>query len=120
MAPQQVNVSWRVGVDLVHVPRLTNLLEDDAALERLFAPGELARTDPPHVAGCLAAKEAAAKALGITPPPWREIVVRAAPGGRPTVTFGPRLAPRVAAADCSIAHDGDYAVAIVLLVLQRP
>ena len=56
-----------LGLDLVAIDRVATLLgrHRERLLARCFAPGEPDRPDDPqHLAGLLAAKEAAFKALG--------------------------------------------------------
>lgn len=112
--------SLRVGADLVRIPRVARLLENEEAVGRFLAPDEIARGDAAHVAGCIAAKEALFKALGIAPPRWREVGVRSAGNGRPVLELSPELAALIQSCDVSISHDGDYAVAFVILSLRAP
>jgi len=121
-----------VGVDLVEVPRLTQIIADKGSrvFERLLTPDERAycesRPDPAtHVAVRLAAKEAVYKALqgseaarGIG---WREIEVVRAPDGRPDVALSGIAAARakelgVARVMLSLSHTHLAAVAVALLV----
>lgn len=106
----------RLGTDLVHIPKLTRLLEDTPTLDRLFHADERAPEDPAHLAGILAAKEAFFKALGRAPE-WLAVEVRHETGGRPFLTFAPHLKMH-ARTECqlSISHDGEYALAAVVLV----
>ena len=120
-----------VGIDVVPVERVQEMLDrhGDRVLKRLFTPGELARaTDLAHqalhLAGRLAAKEAAYKALsadgadlGIG---WQSIEVeRLADGSPQLVLHGPALARfrALGASRChvSLSHDGGVAAAIVLI-----
>ena len=120
-----------IGIDVVPVERVEGLLErhGDRALKRLFTPGELVRArdlahQALHLAGRLAAKEAAYKALsadgadlGIG---WQSIEVERLPDGRPSlVLHGPALARFRALggtrAHVSLSHDGGIAAAVVLI-----
>jgi len=80
-----------VGVDLVAVDRVRGLLErhGERFLRRCFDPGEIAdRLDVEHLAGLLAVKEAAFKALGPSHPSgitWRDITVGRSSSGRPEI-----------------------------------
>ena len=124
-----------IGVDVVDIARFTRTLERTPALrERLFAPSERARPDgasgprrPESLAGCFAAKEALAKALGApVGMAWHDaVVVREAAGegltGAPprfelTGSVAERAAERgVARVHLSISHDGGVATAFVVL-----
>jgi holo-[acyl-carrier protein] synthase len=115
-----------LGLDLVAVDRVATLLarHRERLLARCFAPGELARPDDPqHVAGLLAAKEAAFKALGTgwgDGVGWRDARVARHRSGEPRLELAERAAERAAAlgvggAHLSITHAGGVAVAIVVL-----
>src|SRR3989338_1275362 len=64
----------RIGTDIVHIPKLKNLMHNKTALERMFSHAELENPEPSHLAGILAAKESVFKALGIAPS-WLEVNV---------------------------------------------
>jgi holo-[acyl-carrier protein] synthase len=129
-APPPGNVRG-IGVDLAQIPRFRRAVErwDDRFLRKVFTDDEIAycreRRDPiPHLAARFAAKEAALKALGTglaLGTRWREVEVRRAPGQAPTLTLTGRCQSLAAArgadtALLSLTHDGDYALAQVLLI----
>lgn len=119
-----------LGTDLARVARFREFIEAEktALLERLFTPGErqyaFAKADPsPHLAARFAAKESCLKAFGTG---WRdgigwhdmEVVPDAL--GRPDLILSGRAAEiagekRVEMVHLSYSHDGEYAVATVLL-----
>ena len=120
-----------IGIDVVPVERVERLLErhGERALKRLFTPAEIGRAagmsyQALHLAGRLAAKEAAYKALsaegadlGIG---WQSIEVERLPDGRPQlILHGPALARfnALGATRChvSLSHDGGIAAAVVIL-----
>lgn len=120
-----------VGMDVVPVERVMELLErhGERALRRLFTPDEIARArdlshQALHLAGRLAAKEAAYKALsaqgadlGIG---WQHIEVERLEDGRPLLVLrGPALARFEALgarqAHLSLSHDGGIAAAVVVI-----
>lgn len=124
-----------VGVDLVHVPGLRAQLADPASR---FAAGtftvgertdaaERASGDPArHLAARFAAKEAFIKAWSggfFGAPPQlagldlRQIEVITDAWGRPALRLASPLAERVGSlrAHVSLSHDGDYAMAQVVL-----
>ena len=115
-----------VGLDVVGTERAARLLarHGQRLLDRCFAVGEVARPrDAEHLAGLLAAKEAAFKALGCgwgSGVGWRDVTVARDASG------APRLALDRAAADLaaklgarawhlSITHAAGVAVAVVIL-----
>jgi holo-[acyl-carrier protein] synthase len=115
-----------LGVDLVSVERVAGMLARHGArlLERCLAPGEAARPeDPQHLAGLLAAKEAAFKALGCgwgDGVGWRDPRIERTGPGAPRLVLSGAAALRAQAlgartAHLSITHDGGVAVAVVIL-----
>jgi holo-[acyl-carrier protein] synthase len=115
-----------VGLDLVGVERTAGLLarHGDRLLGRCFAAGEVVRpADAEHVAGLLAAKEAAFKALGTgwgDGVGWRDAAVERTAAGAPHLRLAGAAAARAAAlgvrtSHLSITHAAGVAVAIVIL-----
>lgn len=120
-----------IGIDLAKIPRMRRVVErwDERFLRRVFTDEEIAycrrRRDPiPHFAARFAAKEAALKALGTglrMGVRWRELEVRRERGEAPTMVLSGRcraiaLAQGARRVLVSLTHDGDYAVAQVMLV----
>ena len=112
-----------VGVDIVDVARLSRVLaRTPGVAARVFAEGErtYAEGSVQRLASRFAAKEAAAKALGVPARVrWREIEVVVADGGRPTLVVTGHTAEIAAAAGIrswhvSLTHDGGVAVAVVV------
>jgi holo-[acyl-carrier protein] synthase len=118
-----------IGLDLVDVDRFARAMErhGDAFVARICRDGEAkALTGRPrvtHLAGLFAAKEAAMKALGTG---WaagigfRQIEVERDAGGAPRLRLhgaAEALARSrgVVATHLSITHDGESAVAVVVL-----
>lgn len=120
-----------IGIDVVPVTRVQQMIDrhGDRILQRLFTPAEMARAgDLAHMtlflAGRLAAKEAAYKALsaegadlGIG---WQSIEVERLDDGRPQLVLrGPALArfEALGARRChvSLSHDGGIAAAVVVI-----
>lgn len=106
-------MGFACGVDMLYIPGITRILMDEAMLEKFFDSQELQRTDPEHLAGIIAAKEAFFKALGIIPK-FREIQVTHEKSGKPKLVVSPKY-QQFASIDVSISHDKDYAVAFVVL-----
>ncbi|MBI2526174.1 MAG: holo-ACP synthase [Candidatus Rokubacteria bacterium] len=124
-----------IGVDLARIPRMRKVIErwNDRFLQRVFTEEEIAycrrRRDPvPHLAARFAAKEAGLKALGTglrMGVRWKELEVRREPGQAPILVLSGRTralahAKGARRALLSLTHDGDYALAQVLLVGGEP
>ena len=112
-----------LGVDVVDVARLERALARPGLAQRLVTPAELARAQgrarpAEHLAGVLAAKEAAMKALGLRSlPAWaRRIEVSRGREGAPLVSVAGRRAPVV----LSVSHDGGVALAAALRLARPP
>src|SRR3954464_3130951 len=109
-----------VGVDVVDITRFTESLHRTPSLsERLFTPAER-KLPPPRLAGCFAAKEALAKALGAPKGlAWQDAEIlrgkdgAAQPPGPGTVAAAAKKLG-VRAWHLSLSHDGGMAVAMVV------
>lgn len=119
-----------IGTDLARISRFEQLLAAGKAgvVERLFTAAErdysLAKKAPaPYLAARFAAKEAFLKALGLglrDGLSWQDIEVVRDDLGKPSLTLAGRAAELcrergLAATHLSYSHDGDYAVATVIL-----
>jgi holo-[acyl-carrier protein] synthase len=118
-----------LGVDLARIARFREFVDNSSpVLERLFCPDEreyaLARRDPAQaLAARFAAKEAFFKALGTGMRDglsWHQVCVRRDELGCPALALSGRAAEMLAQrgaqrALLSYSHDGDYAVAMVIL-----
>ena len=122
-----------LGTDLARIDRFRKFIDDEktALLGRLFTLGEreyaFAKKDPaPHLAARFAAKESCLKAFGTG---WREGIswhdMEVVPDelGRPDLVLSGRAADIAGergaeVVHLSYSHDGDYAVATV--ILERP
>ena len=116
-----------IGLDLVEVRRVQRLLDRHGQrfLVRCFCPGEVRRaTDAEHLAGLLAAKEAAYKALSLRRGDgagWRSFrVIRPSSSGPPRLELLGTAQRRaveagIVHAHLSITHHGGMAAAVVIL-----
>lgn len=119
-----------VGVDLARISRFERFLGDGktALLERLFTVGERdyslgKKSAAAHLAARFAAKEAFLKALGLGLRDglgWHDIEVVRDELGKPSLVLTGRAAELLLERDISgshlsYSHDGDYAVATVIL-----
>lgn len=119
----------QMGCDVCHIVAIEQMLkEGPEALERMFTPQErqysASQTHPAqHLAGIFAAKEALAKAVrepSLLGKYYREVTVCHRENGTPDLKLSESLAEAfsgrgIRVADLSISHDGDYAVAVVLV-----
>ena len=109
-----------IGVDVADISRLDSALRRTPALaDRLFADSE--RELPmPSLAGCFAAKEATAKALGGPAGlRWTDVIVAHDSLGRPLLEVRGTVAAAaerlgVAAWHLSISHDAGVCIAMVV------
>ncbi len=119
-----------IGTDLCRSSRFEKYLEagKDGVLVRLFTPGEreyaLAKRYPaPHLAARFAAKEAFLKALGLglrDGISWQDVEVVRNDLGAPSLQLSGRAAEitrqrGIGRIHLSYSHDGDYAMATVVL-----
>jgi holo-[acyl-carrier protein] synthase len=117
-------VSGGIGIDLLEVERLERALERRPRLaERVFTDAErayaAARARPAmHLAARFCAKEAVAKALGLTAWSWRDVEVvatDAAPAVRLSGGVAKRAAELGVTAVVSLTHTDSTAGAVALL-----
>ncbi len=106
----------KIGIDLVRLSRVTELLENRQALEKIFHPEEIT-DDVARLAGRLAAKEAYFKARG-KKGDWLSVAVRNDEAGRPVITADADADSRDRVS-LSITHEGDYAAAVVIIEENR-
>jgi holo-[acyl-carrier protein] synthase len=118
-----------LGLDLVEIARVERLLErhGSRALARLFTPAEIAPyadRHARHLAGRVAAKEAAYKALSGAPGAraigWTEIEVVPRDGASPVLAFhgrASRAASWLGVSSCllTLTHTATTAAAVVIL-----
>lgn len=115
-----------LGVDVVAIARVAALLarHGERFTARCFLPGEVRRpAHAEHLAGVLAAKEAAFKALGTgwgEGVGWHSVEVTRSAAGAPSLRLHGVAAARAAAlggsrAHLSISHAAGVAVAVVVL-----
>ena len=109
-----------IGVDVAEISRLAAALERTPALAgRLFADSERGRPIR-SLAGCFAAKEALAKALGAPPGlRWTDAVLCHDANGKPALELSGTVAAaaaRIGVTDwhVSISHDAGICVAMVV------
>lgn len=109
-----------IGVDITEISRLESALARTPALaDRLFTQSER-KGSARELAGCFAAKEALAKALGAPRGlRWTDAVLRREANGKPVLEVHGTVAVAAAALGVSawhvsISHDGGFCVAMVV------
>jgi len=104
----------KIGTDIVFVTRMSKLTP--AAAKKIFLPSELRSASNERLAGIFALKECCKKIFGPRQVGWHDILVTRR-NGKPVIKLPQQLQKSVSALDCSVAHDGGFAVAVV--VVQR-
>ncbi len=118
-----------IGTDLARIERFRKFLQPgNKVLQRIFADDErcyaLQKKDPaPYLAARFAAKEAFVKALGTglrDGLSWQQVIVVRDTLGCPSLQLSGRAAEMLEergakSTHLSYSHDGDYAVATVIL-----
>ena len=118
----------RLGIDLVHVPRISDSLRDfgERFAQRLFTEAEIANAQSTEAerearfAARFAAKEATITALSLSEAGvnWRDMEVQRGDDGSCAMVLGGAAlaaarALRINRVLVCLSHDGDYAVAVV-------
>ena len=111
-------MSISVGNDIVDIVRFRSKIKNKSVLEKIFLSSEMKNKDIKHLAGLFAAKEAITKALNLKPGKWLEIEISHERNGRPKIAFSSEIKKLVRDCSLSIAHDGKYAVATVVVSLK--
>lgn len=102
-----------IGIDLAYIPELQKRLDGSGGVEKVFIGSELAQNPKlESLAGVFTAKEAFMKAIG-KKIDWRDVWVEKQESGEP-VLVSPMLTSGEKA-HVSISHDGEYAIAVVLI-----
>ena|SRR5581483_5162025 len=105
------------GVDIVYILGTEKILNDESLLQKFVDPAELRTSTPEHLAGIIAAKEAFFKALGQVPH-FREVSLEYSTSHKPHLIVSPKF-KTFRSCDISISHDNDYAVAFVVLEIEK-
>ncbi len=104
-----------IGIDIVQISKFKEKVKDPEFTRRIFSELEL-EDKLESMAGKFALKEAFFKATQIKIKKWNELVVKKDKSGKPYLIFDKDLLKsKIKSVECSISHDGDYAVAFVLL-----
>jgi holo-[acyl-carrier protein] synthase len=115
-----------IGCDLVFLPRFKKVLERTPTIKkRLFLPREEKNATLETLAGIFAAKEAIVKALGKFLKLKRfnfqrlEIIRDEKEGPKIKIHLNDKKTRKILDFDLSISHDGDYALAVAIFLVQK-
>ena len=111
------------GIDLVKIDRFEDLKKDDKFMYKIFTEKEIKYIkfrdwNTATIAGIFAAKEACLKALkkGIDACPLKDIEI-SHDNDVPFIIFHNNINKSFSNVSLSISHDGDYAIAIVSIII---
>ncbi len=113
-----------IGVDIVYIKRLDKLIEKKHLLNKMFSSNELEYIKSRNynidtIAGMFAAKEAVLKSLklGMDSYPFTDIEILHYGTGIPFAKLNNSILTDYGnkTFDVSISHDGDYAIAMVIV-----
>jgi phosphopantetheine--protein transferase-like protein len=107
----------KLGTDIVYIPRLEKLMQNEKFIKRVFHTSECKDYRVEHIAGVFAAKEAFFKAIN-KKPDWLKVEVRNQKTGRPILAISNDFGVQIEDVDISISHDKDYAMAAVSLLVK--
>lgn len=109
----------KVGNDILSINRFKDSFKKSKFIENVFLLSELKNPDVEHLAGVFAAKEAIIKALNLKPGSWLNIEISAKKSGKPIVKFSSGIVKeKFLNYDLSISHDGKYAIATFVVLLN--
>ena len=105
------------GVDIMDLQEVAKTLHDPAQLQRMLHPGDLIRSEPEHVGGRIALKEAVIKAVGLKPGDWLNIHIQTIKSGKPVISIVEQP-EGLASLDGSISHHGNMVVAFAVALFH--
>jgi len=116
-----------IGIDIVKISRIEKMLEKfgDKALEKFLCENEIKLVSSPKTAaGFWALKEATSKALqtGIGKEcGFKDIKIYKSEKNAPHIALKQKIIDKfeIKEANVSITHDGDYAIAVVVLTTTK-
>jgi len=112
----------QTGCDIISIDRIKKSIKNSGTifLDHIFNSHELKNADGSHssLAGIFAAKEAVIKCLSnIQNLNWKNIEISKSKSGRPSVNILKEI-PSLKNIDISISHDGEYAVATAVAIIE--
>jgi phosphopantetheine--protein transferase-like protein len=108
-------MNYTVGCDIVYVPIFARSVQEGGSLflEKIFVPSELALAQSlESLAGYFAIKESVIKAFGAKIS-WLDIVISKLDTSKPVVQLAASYTNY--ACEISVAHHGEYAMAIAIV-----
>lgn len=106
----------KIGCDIAEIKRFSNM--DKKLLGKLFHKDELKNLKPQTLAGIFAAKESCKKVFNELD--WSDIKIKKGKNGKPTLILNDKniMENKIASFDISISHDGEYAIAAVVFLIN--
>ena len=109
------NTRIKVGCDIVEIERIRKLQRSH--LLKIFYEDEIYKSSTESTAGLLAAKESCRKVFNELK--WHDIKIVKDKKGRPTLKLNDRkVLKKIISRDLSISHDGNYAIATAVFILN--
>lgn len=115
-----------IGIDICNVSRFSNMNNLDMFLKKYFTKNEIeyvgnGKNKYEHIAGIFSLKEAFVKAIGTGFGNIRPIDVEVVHNlsGKPNILFNGSINKNIRRIDCSISHDGGFAVAVVHIEISN-
>jgi len=102
----------KVGCDIVEIKRFEN--QNKSVLNKIFHKSELTKVNPEILAGIFAAKESCKKVFNELS--WHDIEISKEKSGKPVLRIAKNM--NEVSYDLSISHDGSYAMATVVFILD--
>ena len=115
-----------IGIDLIKTSRMNRLMErfGEKALQKFLSHDEISLVkNHKTAAGFWAVKEATSKALGVgigSECSFHDIVISKTKKGAPQIKLSAKILEQFNIDDTSVSitHDGDYAIAVVAIILK--
>lgn len=106
----------KIGCDIVRIKRFSNL--SSKSLNKIFHKSELKNKKPESLAGIFAAKESCKKVFNELK--WHDIEIKKQKNGKPLLLLNlNKNKQNIISHDISISHDGEYAIATVVFLLEN-
>lgn len=103
----------RTGCDIAEIKRFSKL--EGKVISRIFFNGECRNKKPQTLAGIFAAKESCRKVFNDLG--WLDVEIKNEKGGKPYAKFHKKKS--MISCDLSISHDGNYAIAVFVALLEK-
>tara|TARA_Y100000310_G_C20256533_1_gene611591 strand:- start:84 stop:410 length:327 start_codon:yes stop_codon:yes gene_type:complete len=102
----------KIGCDIVEIKRFNDI--DNGALRKIFHEKEIKNNKPETLAGMFAAKESCKKVFNELG--WHDMEISKEKNGKPKVMLN--VERSILSQDVSISHDGGYAIAYAVFLLE--